>query len=252
MKEYLMKVHGFKEENIALLLDDGKNYLPTKANIFWAIQSLVRNSRSGDVVFTHFSGHGSSIKDQDGDETDGYDECLVPVNFKQAGFIRDDDLYTALVGPMARGVTITSLMDCCHSGTVLDLPYQYVANGSQHAMTLAPGFSTAHLQKLVAKFQDSMKNKKQAIMTKEFKEFADAMLLPGEGCNGDDVVQLFKNGFQEKYKAQGLYLSYNECAELLGNWNNQFPKASVTGKGWFMGFHINPSKVRPSFRTYGQ
>jgi metacaspase-1 len=69
MKEYLMEVQGFEEKNIALLLDDDKEYLPTKANIFWAIQSLVRNSRSGDVVFTHFSGHGSRVKDENGDES---------------------------------------------------------------------------------------------------------------------------------------------------------------------------------------
>jgi len=248
-----MNVHGFKEENICLMLDDGKNYLPTKANILWAIQSLVRNSRSGDVVFTHFSGHGGRVKDANGDESDGYDECLVPVNYQQAGFIADDDLYTALVGPMARGVTVTSLMDCCHSGTVLDLPYQFKADGSNTSgvMTMPPSYSLEHLQKLVNHFTESMKNKRSAIMKKEFKEFADAMLLPGEGCNGDDVVQLFKNGFQSKYKAQGLYLTYNECAELLGDWNNEFPKATVTPKGWFMGFHINPSKIRPSFRSYG-
>lgn len=252
MKEFLMDVHKFEEKNIAVLIDDGENYLPTKANIFWAIQSLVRNSRSGDVVFTHFSGHGGRVKDTDGDEADGFDECLVPVNFKQAGFIKDDDLYTALVGPMARGVTVTSLMDCCHSGTVLDLPYEFKANGlGKSEMVMPASFSMSHLQKLVNRFHDSMKGKRNEIMAQEFKEFADAMLLPGEGCNGDDVVQLFKDGFQEKYKAQGLYLTYNECAKLLGDWNNQFPKANVTPKGWFMGFHINPSKVRPGFRTFG-
>lgn len=253
MKAYLMDVHGFEEHNIAILCDDGTNYLPTKNNIFWAIQSLVRNSRSGDVVFTHFSGHGGRIKDQDGDEADGFDEALVPVNFKQAGLIRDDDLYTALVGPMARGVTVTSLMDCCHSGTVLDLPYHYKADGTAGSsrMAMPNSFSMEHLQKLVQTFHESMKERRTDIMKKEFKEFADAMLLPGEGCNGEDVVQLFKDGFQAKYKAQGLYLSYNECAKLLGEWNQEFPKASVTPKGWFMGFHINPSKVRPSFRSYG-
>jgi hypothetical protein len=251
MKEYLMNIQGFKEENIALLLDDGKNYLPTKANIFWAIQSLVRNSRSGDVVFTHFSGHGGKVKDDNGDEADGFDECLVPVNFKQAGLIRDDDLYTALVGPMSRGVTITSVMDCCHSGTALDLPYQYKANGSQNAMVIPSNFSMQHLQKLMTSFQETMKEKRAGIMTKEFKEYADAMLLPGQGCHGDDVVQMFRDGFQAKYKSQGLYLSYNEAAKLLGEWNKQFANANVTQKGWFMGFHINPAKVRPSFRTYG-
>jgi hypothetical protein len=197
------------------------------------------------------SGHGGQVRDEDGDEEDGFDECLVPVNYKQAGFIKDDDLYTALVGPMARGVTVTSLMDCCHSGTVLDLPYHYKADGSQSAMVMPHGYSIEHLQKLMAKFHEAMKNKRQEILEREFREFADAMLLPEQGCNGDDVVKLFKEGFQAKYKAQGLYVSYNECAKLLGDWNNKYAKASVTPKGWFMGFHINPAKVRPAFRVYG-
>lgn len=249
MRDYLVEVQGFKKENIAILVDDGKNYLPTKKNILWAVQSLVRNCRSGDVVFTHFSGHGGRVKDTSGDEADGYDECLVPVNFKEAGFIKDDDLYTALVGPMSRGVTVTSLMDCCHSGTVLDLPYHFKADGNSHAMVMPSSFSLAHLQQLVGSFHNNMKRRRDEIMAHEFQEFADAMLLPGEGCNGDDVVQLFRNGFQAKYKAQGLYLTYNECAKLLGDWNQGHPKAKVTPHGWFMGFHINPSKVRPEFRA---
>lgn len=182
---------------------------------------------------------------------DGYDEALVPVNYKQAGLIRDDDLFTALVGPMARGVTVTSLFDCCHSGTVLDLPYHFKADGNQTAMIIPKDFTFDVLQKLLVNMQEHMKKKRQEIMEKEFAEFANDMLLPGEGCNGDDVVRLFKEGFQTKYKANGLYISYNECAKLLGDWNQKFAKADVTPRGWFMGFHINPTKIRPGFRTYG-
>jgi hypothetical protein len=36
-----------------------------------------------------------------------------------------------LVKPMKAGVTTTVLIDCCHSGTVLDLPYTYAA-GDNH------------------------------------------------------------------------------------------------------------------------
>ena len=69
------------------------------------------------------------VVDQDGDEDDGYDETLIPVDFQRAGQIRDDNLLKHLVKPMSAGVTMTCLMDCCHSGTVLDLPYRFVADG---------------------------------------------------------------------------------------------------------------------------
>ena len=36
-----------------------------------------------------------------------------------------------LVKPMKKGVTVTVLMDCCHSGTVLDLPYRFSADDSE-------------------------------------------------------------------------------------------------------------------------
>lgn len=61
------------------------------------------------------------------DEDDGYDETLIPVDYASAGQIRDDDLYESLVSAMPEGSTLVSLMDCCHSATVLDLPYKYQA-----------------------------------------------------------------------------------------------------------------------------
>jgi hypothetical protein len=53
----------------------------------------------------------------------------VPVDYDSAGLIRDDDLYDTLVRPIVQGVTMVSLMDCCHSGTVLDLPNKYDLGG---------------------------------------------------------------------------------------------------------------------------
>ena len=37
------------------------------------------------------SGHGGQTPDLDGDEDDGYDEVIYPVDFKQQGHIVDDD-----------------------------------------------------------------------------------------------------------------------------------------------------------------
>ena len=58
------------------------------------------------------------------------DETLIPVDYVKAGQIRDDELFEKFIVPMKAGVTVTCLMDCCHSGTVLDLPYMFVADGS--------------------------------------------------------------------------------------------------------------------------
>eukprot|EP00591_Stephanopyxis_turris_P010836 CAMPEP_0195508846 /NCGR_PEP_ID=MMETSP0794_2-20130614/1947_1 /TAXON_ID=515487 /ORGANISM="Stephanopyxis turris, Strain CCMP 815" /LENGTH=291 /DNA_ID=CAMNT_0040635921 /DNA_START=119 /DNA_END=991 /DNA_ORIENTATION=- len=140
MKNYIMNVWGFEEENIKILLDDGEHADPTRDNILNGYKTLVNESESGDAVFCHYSGHGGRLRDNDGDEEDGYDETLVPLDYGSAGQIRDDDLFKVLVGAMPRGVNLTCLMDCCHSGTVLDLPYKFKADGESDEMQLDEGF----------------------------------------------------------------------------------------------------------------
>lgn len=136
IKEYLMDAHGFEEENITILVDDGEHTDPTRENITDAYNKLVSECEAGDAVFCHYSGHGGQLRDDDyGEEDDGFDETLIPVDYIDAGQIRDDELFTTLVRPMPAGVTMTCLMDCCHSGTVLDLPYQFRADSESGEMT---------------------------------------------------------------------------------------------------------------------
>jgi len=129
MKEYLLNKLGFMDYNMTILMDDGYSQNPTRWNIINAYKDIVSKSQSGDTVFLHYSGHGGRIVDESGDEDDGYDETLIPVDFQSAGQIPDDDLFRDLIKPMRSGVLVTSLMDCCHSGTVLDLPYRFTADG---------------------------------------------------------------------------------------------------------------------------
>lgn len=155
MKEYLIKAQGFNEEEMLILKDDGRHMMPTKQNIMDGFVRLTQYSQPGDVVFVSFSGHGGRVVDEDGDEDDGYDESIIPVDFRENGQIVDDDILKFFVKRMKGGVFCVVVMDCCHSGkifnmlgptlfplssassypcflvisgTVLDLPYSFPAN----------------------------------------------------------------------------------------------------------------------------
>jgi hypothetical protein len=54
---------------------------------------------------------------------------LIPLDYKDNGQITDDTLYELLVDGFKKGVYVTFLIDCCHSGSVLDLPFEFTANG---------------------------------------------------------------------------------------------------------------------------
>jgi hypothetical protein len=97
---------------------------PTRANIIEALQWLVDGAAAGDTLFIHFSGHGEAVRDGSGDEEDGKDEALVPIDGRTAGLIADDVLHD-IFSTLPRGVTLYCVFDCCHSGTMIDLPKVY-------------------------------------------------------------------------------------------------------------------------------
>jgi len=143
IKRFLIEKQGFNEADMLILMDDGVHNNPTRKNIMDAFERITQYSEAGDVVFVHYSGHGGRVEDVSGDEEDGFDETLIPVDFKSSGQILDDDVFATLVKPMKKDVHVTVLMDCCHSGTALDLPYEM--NATDSAMHANSGFDMGML-----------------------------------------------------------------------------------------------------------
>lgn len=61
------------------------------------------------------------MDDAVGDEPDGKNEMIVPLDHQYKGYIADDVINRRLIGPLPPGVRLHALVDSCHSGTSMDL-----------------------------------------------------------------------------------------------------------------------------------
>jgi hypothetical protein len=130
----LTSSYGFDTEDVDVVLDLKREGVAAAAQsrtsrtaLTTSLAALARRSWADDgpgvVVFT-FSGHGSQQKDVNGDEADGLDEGICPSDCMRSGLIVDDEINLILrrFSPKTRVYTV---FDCCHSGSIVDLPYQY-------------------------------------------------------------------------------------------------------------------------------
>lgn len=114
MRHTLRTYFGFSNNEIRALVDRRAN----RGNILYRLNWLVDKANAGDFLVFHFSGHGSQIRDRDGDELqDRMDELICPYDMNwDDGFITDDDL-KKVFDKLPEGVQLEVFLDCCHSGT---------------------------------------------------------------------------------------------------------------------------------------
>lgn len=113
---------GFIDEDIILLTDETENK-PTRENIINGFNKLVEKSSNCKELWLSYSGHGAYMSSTS--ESDNKDEVLIPLDYKESGVIRDDYIYNNLIKKLSTDCRLFSLIDACHSGTSLDLPYVY-------------------------------------------------------------------------------------------------------------------------------
>ena len=117
-----LKKHGFKVGTLT-------NIHATAKNIRQQLSEFITSCRKGDVVYLHFSCHGQPVEDLDGDEDDGWDEAIIPIDaqktyvkeiYKGENHITDDELnrfFRKIRTKIGKKGYLTVVIDACHAGT---------------------------------------------------------------------------------------------------------------------------------------
>ena len=118
----ILKKQGFY---LTTLLDEKATY----QNITSQLSTFTKQTQKGDIVYLHFSTHGQPVEDLNGDEEDGWDESIVPIDayklYKKGVYegkkhLLDDQLNQYVkklrekIGPKG---FLYVVIDACHAGT---------------------------------------------------------------------------------------------------------------------------------------
>ncbi|EZG51806.1 putative metacaspase [Gregarina niphandrodes] len=93
--------------------------VPTRAEIVSGCEWLIEESRAGDALVFYYAGHGLP-------QTKRH-ECrpLLPLDHRENGAITATELRRLLIDKLPKGVRLIVVLDSCHSGAGLVLPYHY-------------------------------------------------------------------------------------------------------------------------------
>lgn len=118
----IMKKQGF---SLTTLLEEKATY----QNIISQLSDFTNQTKKGDIVYLHFSTHGQPVEDLNGDEEDGWDEAIIPIDayklykkgiYEGEKHLLDDQLNTYIkklrtkIGPSG---ILYVVIDACHAGT---------------------------------------------------------------------------------------------------------------------------------------
>jgi len=110
---------------ITSLLDEQATF----ENITNQISQFTNKTKKGDIVYLHFSTHGQPIEDLNGDEQDGWDESIVPIDackiYRKGVYEGQkhltDDLLNKYIKKLREKIGPTGFLyvviDACHAGT---------------------------------------------------------------------------------------------------------------------------------------
>ena len=106
----------------------------TRRGMEYVLWELIATSYTKDLanVWIHFAGHGGGQRDQKngGDEKDGQDEYICPVDYVKNGVLTDDQ-FGHMLKFFNPNTKVVCVFDSCRSGTMGDLPFVYMTQGKK-------------------------------------------------------------------------------------------------------------------------
>ncbi len=111
-----LQTNGLLASNTIVLKDSQA----TKENLLDALRNKIAQLKAGDVLYFHFSGHGTQIPNtNDAWEADGMDEVICPyfVEYNPNAFISDNELFEIFSQKEANAMIVFT-PDSCHSGDI--------------------------------------------------------------------------------------------------------------------------------------
>jgi hypothetical protein len=122
MKHVLRERFGFGEEGLRLLVDGDA----TREGVLAALRDLQVKAQEGDSVVFYFSGHGSQVPDEEGDEPGGMDQTFVPHDSGRGEHpnrdVIDDEIYDWILKVSSVTPSLTVIADTCFAGTIARSP----------------------------------------------------------------------------------------------------------------------------------
>ncbi|MBS0287267.1 MAG: caspase family protein [Proteobacteria bacterium] len=115
----LMQASGVPAKNIQMFSDayKGAAVQPTRDNIINGLKALVAKAQPDDIIFFHYSGHGTNSLRRKNDY-----EAICPIKDKEIELIADFELH-AIINELVPGARFVSALDCCHSGDMFNLEF---------------------------------------------------------------------------------------------------------------------------------
>lgn len=187
------------------------NQQATIENVKKELVNIISLSNPGDVMVFTYSGHGTSIKDVHGDESDGKDEAICLHN----GLLIDDEIRNMMTS-VKKGVKLIIVSDSCFSGTVTRAALKKNDNSHPIARYMPPSDGNVATMISSSKFNPLKKMFKSLCSEEDMKEILIS------GCSDNEVS--YDANFNGKYFGAMSYFATKILNENPGITYNEFYK----------------------------